>query len=60
MTETEYILKEVTEKRESAEMSLCYGPVANEAQMRELRGALRVLKSIEEFIEDFERRKREE
>lgn len=60
MTEVEYILKEVSAKREDAELALCYGAVHNEAQMRELRGALRVLKSIEAFIEDFERRKRED
>lgn len=60
MTETEYILQEVSAQRENAEQVLCYGPVHGEAQMRELRGALKVLKSIEVFIADYEQRKRED
>lgn len=60
MTEMEYVLKEVREAREGSEQALCYGSVDTMEKMYTLKGSIRALREIEQLIEEFERRKRED
>jgi hypothetical protein len=60
MTDLEYILQEVTEKRSEVEQALCYYPIADEATMHTLRGKASALSAVENFVKDLQNKKVEE
>lgn len=60
MTEIEYVLKEVSDSRESAEQALCYGSMDTLEKVHNMRGFLRALRDIELFINEYQKRKRED
>jgi len=60
MTDLEYVLQEIAEKRVQMEQALCYYPMADEATMHTLRGKASALLAVENFVKDLQNKKVEE
>lgn len=60
MTEAEYILEKVTEKRLEVEQALCYGPISDEKEVHTLRGIVKALLAVETLIKDYQDKNIEE